>query len=360
MTVTLKKNLLAYARSLGFAGFGVTRAEPLLDHAVRLKQWLAQGFEGNMDYMRRDPERRADPQMNLPGAKSVIVLTMPYHDSNTSIGTVPNGAFKSSVGTVPTGALECSISKYAAGVDYHKTIQKRLDAFVRYLEAIAPGHPSRTFVDTGPLLERALAQRAGIGFVGKNTLVITRGQGSWVFLASVLTTLELPEDSPDVRTCGTCRLCLDACPTGAFLGPFELDARKCISYLTIEQDGPIEPSLRSKMDGWVFGCDVCQDVCPHNRREFPVLQDTRYNQPLTLEEILSIADQETFKRRFAGTAFLRAGRESLVRNACVAAANLKRTDLSVTLQQLANEDPSPVIREHAAWAVERLGSPLPD
>lgn len=333
---SLKIDLEAYAASLGFEGFGVTSTDPLPDNASRLKEWLAQGYEGEMAYMRRDPERRACPEEHLPGAKSVIVMTMAY----------------GSAGAPERRGTGAKVSKYTSGRDYHKRIQKLLDSFVRYLQSLAPETQCRTFIDTGPLLERALAQRAGIGFVGKNTLVITRNLGSWVFLASVVTTLPLAPDAPDVRNCGSCRLCLDACPTQAFAGPFELDARKCISYLTIEHDGAIDVALREKMDGWIFGCDVCQDVCPHNRRRGGIGAPERGSE-FNLREILELTEEE-FQRRFEGTAFKRAGRESLVRNACVAAANSQRKDLLPLLEELVHKDQSGVVREHARWAADRL------
>jgi epoxyqueuosine reductase len=188
-------------------------------------------------------------------------------------------------------------------------------------------------------------------------MLITKGLGSWVFLAVVVTTLELPIDSPDERSCGECRLCIDACPTDAITEPFTLDARRCIAYLTIEKDGPIDAPLRGKMGEWIFGCDVCQEVCPHNVRPMPAAVSELLpsgHARARLADILAIDGEEDFKALYAGTPLMRAGRESLVRNACVAAANLGRQDLTDRLRILARSDSSPIVREHAVWAVERL------
>jgi epoxyqueuosine reductase len=290
-----------------------------------------------MTYMAKQPERRSDPEKLLPGAKSVIALAMPYY--------------------AETEVQDARTAQYARGRDYHKVIAKRLDAFLRYVEALAPGTRCKTFVDAGPLLERPFAQRAGLGFIGKNTLLITRGLGSWVFLAHVVTTLELVPDAPDLRSCGSCTLCIDACPTQAIRAPFELDARRCISYLTIELEGEIPEALRPKMRDWVFGCDVCQDVCPHNTRipstVIPEFKEER--KPFALAELLTL-EEKTFATQFAGTPFTRTGRAGLVRNACVAAANLGRTDLIPALENLRRKDPDAAVRAHAFWALRQLAS----
>jgi epoxyqueuosine reductase len=353
VNASIKRDLIAYARSLGFDRVGIAPAVSLDREGDFLKEWLAEGRAGEMIYLERQPERRSRPAELLPNASSVVTLATNYH--NTSWGTVL------------TDPNECRISRYAWGSDYHRVLGKRLEAFVRYMKALAPEAESRMFVDTGPLLERALSQRAGLGFIGKNTMLITKGLGSWVFLANVITTLELPADLPDERSCGECRLCIDACPTQAFTKPYELDPRLCISYLTIESEQPIPENLRPKMGGWVFGCDVCQEVCPHNigvRRQrfedaphnFESLTSDTYLSDTYLSEILAITSEEEFVKRFSGTALLRSGREGLLRNACVAAANLGRTDLTPRLQELARNDSSPIVREHAAWAQERLAS----
>jgi epoxyqueuosine reductase len=360
----LKENLIRYAGSLGFERVGVTRAQRLEKEEAHLKRWIAEGRAGEMDYLEREPERRARPAELLAGAKSVIALAMNYSEPSPfplPKGRGPSFAFslQGEGGRRPDEG-EGRVARYTQGRDYHKTIRKRLDSFVRYLEALAPGAECRTFVDTGPLLERAVAQQAGIGFIGKNTMLITKGLGSWVFLASVITTLDLPADSPDERSCGECRLCIDACPTQAITEPYRLDARLCIAYLTIEQDGPIPETLREKTGPWAFGCDICQEVCPHNALSFrrkpeSISSWTPASAGVTagLAEILSIRTEDEFQKLFGGTAITRSGREGLIRNACVAAANLGRTDLLPNLTRLTS-DPSALVREHAAWAVERL------
>ncbi len=352
----LKGSLIRYAGSLGFERIGVMRAQPLAKEEAHLQQWIAEGRAGEMDYLERAPERRTRPAELLPGAKSVIALAMSYSDTSflaASGGEPIDSKVRMGPRPVTAGDDESSaegrIARYTRGPDYHKVIRKRLESFVRYLEALAPGTECRTFVDTGPLLERAVAQRAGIGFIGKNTMLITKGLGSWVFLASVVTTLDLPVDSPDERSCGECRLCIDACPTQAITEPYCLDARLCIAYLTIEQDGPIPEALREKTGPWAFGCDICQEVCPHNVRS------TNANLELGLAEVLALESKQEFETRFAGTSMMRSGHEGLIRNACVAAGNLGRTDLLPVLKRLA-QNKNPLISEHAAWAVERLAS----
>jgi epoxyqueuosine reductase len=329
----LKRDLFRYAESLGFQRAGVMKAERLVADEEHLKRWIADGRAGEMDYLTQNPERRTRPAELLPGAKSVISVAVSYAQKRSTPAKPP----------LPEGR----IARYTEGRDYHKTIGKRLESFVRYLQAMAPSAECRTFVDTGPLLERAVAQRAGLGFIGKNTMLITKGLGSWVFLANVITTLELPSDAPDTRSCGECRLCIDACPTQAITEPFRLDARLCIAYLTIEQDGPVPEDLRKPTGPWVFGCDICQEVCPHNtRRKSAGLE-------VGLAQILSIQTDEEFKTLFGGTALSRAGRSGLLRNACVAAGNLGRKDLLPVLRQW-TRDRDPLVRDHAVWAVGQL------
>lgn len=255
------------------------------------------------------------------------------------------------------------VARYAWGKDYHKVLGKRLDALVRYLEMLAPGERFKTYVDTGPLLERAIAQRAGIGFFGKNTNILTRRLGSWVFLANVLTTLDLAPDAPDMRSCGDCRLCINACPTHALDTPYALDARRCISYLTIELQESVPEALRGKLSDWIFGCDICQEVCPHNRKveetAIQEFQPTRGVGPtLSLEDILSIRDDAAFEKRFAGTPLLRARRRGLLRSACLLAAEERDPRFTPYLERLVSIDPDPIIREHAAYAL-RIAQDVP-
>lgn len=340
---SFKKDVVAYARSLGFERIGVARTDALPREEAHLKSWLAEGYAGTMDYMVKNPERRARPMELLEGARSVITLAVNYHTDAEAMDE-------------SNKTLEGRFSRYSSGRDYHKVLGKRLEAFMRYLQALAPGVECRSFLDTGPLLERAFAQRAGLGFIGKNAMLITRGMGSWVFLASVVTTLDLDPDAPDNRSCGECTRCIDACPTEAITAPFEIDARRCIAYLTIENKGDIPATLRPRMQGWVFGCDICQEVCPHNARpeETTLSAFKRQGDFPGLRTLLSIRTDEDFGRRFSGTPIVRAGRRGLVRNACIAAANLGRHDLLPDLQHIIQEDTDPIVRVHAAWAASQL------
>ncbi len=348
----IKSSLVRYARSLGFERVGIARAVSLPAQEHHLQEWLAQGCAGSMHYMEQNPARRARPDQLLPGAKSVIALAMRYDNPRVGDGVSEyrsNSRYPDTPLPRYPHTKEGRAARYARGKDYHRVIRKRLDALVRYLEALAPEARYKGLVDTGPLLERAFAQKAGLGFIGKNTMLITRGLGSWVFLASVITTLDLPPDRSDERSCGECRLCLAACPTQAITEPYHLDARLCIAYWTIEHGGSLPQDLRKKMGPWVFGCDVCQEVCPHNALDLAGAFE------MGLRELLSIPTEDAFAQAFSGTAFMRAGRSGMIRNACVAAANLQRKDLLPQLQALC-DDRELVVREHAAWAVEKLST----
>jgi epoxyqueuosine reductase len=236
------------AASLGFFDCGIARAEPLLQDAERLKQWLAGGFHAGMSYMERNRDKRTDPRLLVEGAKSVIVLLYNYFPGKTSV----------------SGGL--NISKYAYGADYHDVIRSKLNAFCDELRMLDDNVIARGFVDSAPVLERAWATRAGLGWIGKNSLLITRRQGSFFFLAEILTSLEPEYDEPfGGNYCGDCSRCIDACPAQAITAPGVIDSRNCISYLTIENKGDISGSFKGKFENWIFGCDICQDVCPWNR-----------------------------------------------------------------------------------------------
>lgn len=337
-----KQTLARYAKSLGFERFGVTSAFPAEQPSTYLKSWLDRGCAGEMDYLRRDPNKRSAPVAHLPGAQSVIALAASYWTGESS-----------------RPDWEGKVASYARGKDYHSVLRKRLDSFVRYAESLAPDAEFRTFLDTGPLLEKHFAQQAGLGFMGKNTMLITKGLGSWVFLAHVVTTIVLPSDAPDLRSCGDCRLCIDACPTQAITAPYSLDPRRCISYLTIELKSAVPIDLRDKVAGWLFGCDICQDVCPHNTRvpKSPIEAfRPRESGLVSLRELLNISDPQTFERLFEGSPLKRPGLEGLQRNACLAAVSLGRQDLIEPITRLASRSISPALRETASWAVHRLAS----
>lgn len=295
------------ASGLGFHRVGITSADPVGEAGRRFSEWLADGFAGEMAYLQKSPEIRSDPKLRFPEAKSVICLALNYYP------TVPPDP------SVPEGSPRGKVARYAWGEDYHTIIEEKLALLISAIEDRG-GRCWKGYVDHGPLLERAFAERAGLGFIGKNTTLITPDYGSWVFLAEVVTDLELIEDLPMTSQCGSCRRCLDACPTGALTEAYRLDARRCISYLTIENKKEIPEEFHPQMEGWLFGCDICQEVCPYNR--IPVQTDVERFSPergagpsLSLEEIRSIEDNRRFKERFSHTPLVRTKRSGLIRNA---------------------------------------------
>ncbi len=338
----LKRELVGRAEALGFARVGVARAERLEPEAERLRAWLAAGRHGQMRWLEETAEVRADPRHErmLPSVRSVVVLVAPY-------GRGDDGA----VGPAPG-----RVARYARGRDYHNVLGKRLDKLARWLRR--EGHEARVSVDAIPVLERAWAQRAGVGFIGKNCCLIVPGIGSQVFLSTVLTSAELPVDEPMAERCGACRLCLDACPTAAFVGPRELDARRCISYLTIEHHGPIDEPLRPLLDDWLFGCDDCQDVCPFNRAAPPAESTTdpfaaSARLDATAEDLLRMDDAEYTAWAHASP-MKRARRERMARNAAIVLGNRGDARHLPVLRHAATADTSDVVRDAAAWALGRL------
>jgi epoxyqueuosine reductase len=332
------------AFELGFARVGIARAEALSEDGQRLRAWLAAGHHGQMAYMQENVEVRSDPRHSgmLPSACSVIVLATAYTRSRALEGPAPG-----------------RIARYAQGRDYHPVLYDRTRPLRRYLQAA--GEQVRACVDTLPTLERAWAARAGVGFVGKNACVIVPGIGSHVLLSLLITSAELEPDAPLRERCGGCRLCLDVCPTRAFVAPKQLDARRCISYLTIEHDGAIDESLRADMGPWLFGCDACQDVCPFNRgRAVPHgpsgpdhFAPRERLAELGAEDFLAM-DEACFDRYSRGSPLRRAGRESMARNAAIVLGNSRERRYLPVLARAAERDPSEVVRDAARWARERL------
>jgi epoxyqueuosine reductase len=331
------------ALELGFARVGIARAEALSEDAARLNAWLAAGHHGQMAYMQDNVDVRSDPRHDgmLPSACSVVVLATAYARSPALEGPPPG-----------------RMARYAQGRDYHALLYDRTRVLRRYLRE--HGAAVRASVDTLPVLERAWAARAGVGFVGKNACIIVPGLGSHVLLNTLVTSAELEPDEPLRERCGDCRLCLDACPTRAFVGAKQLDARRCISYLTIEHEGPIEESLRADMGPWLFGCDACQDICPFNRR--PQRQEPDAADPfaprgrlteLGAEDFLAM-DEACFDRYSRGSAMRRAGRESMARNAAIVLGNSRERRYLPVLQRAAERDRAEVVREAASWAVARI------
>ncbi|MDK2972020.1 MAG: epoxyqueuosine reductase [Candidatus Sumerlaeota bacterium] len=302
----------ARARELGFDLVGFARAGRLDTELDEFLAWLGEGRHGTMEWLARDPERRADPTLVLPGCRSVVVVAMNYLHPEEQEQRDASPAGK--------------VSRYARGRDYHRVFEKALRKIARFLDAEGPeGTRSKPYVDYGPAMERVWAVRAGLGFAGKHTLLIHPEHGSWFFLGVILTTAEFAPSPPLAVAggCGDCRRCIDACPTGAITEPWRFDARRCISYLTIEHDGAIEEELAEKMDGWVFGCDACQDVCPYNRKRAEVPDADRFAPRMapaewSLAEMMELTEEEV-ARRFTGSPLKRAGAEKLKRNARIAA-----------------------------------------
>ena len=348
--MTLAERIQARAVELGFDLVGIAPAG-MASHASAYADWVAAGMMGEMAYLARDPDRRSDLRRVLPDARTVIVVGLNYYTVN-----LPDEIKRD-----PSRGL---IARYAWGIDYHEVMTARLQelaAFIR--EAAGSEVASKVFVDTWPVLERDWALAAGLGFIGKNTCLIQPRAGSWLFLGGVITDVDLtpsPRSSPhrgEAVSCGRCTRCLAACPTNAFPSPYVLDARKCISYLTIELKGSIPIELRPLMGNHIFGCDICQDVCPwpvrfamptKERSFFPIDPDRAAPKLIDLAQL----SEEDFKRRFAGTPISRTKRRGLLRNVAVALGNWGSNEAREALKILAN-DPDPLIAEHARWGLAR-------
>ncbi len=340
--MTLAEELKAQARSLGFARCGIAAAGPLEGEGDRLRHWLAQGRHGSMAYMRDTADVRCDVRHDgmLPSAASVVVVAAPYARPAAPVFLSPG-----------------RVARYAIGRDYHNVLGKRLRKLATFLRE--RGHDARAGVDSMPIFERAWAERAGVGFIGKNCCLIVPGVGSHLFLGAVVTSAELAPDAPMSPRCGECRACLDACPTRAFEGPRELDARRCISYLTIEHRGAIATEHRDRIGDWLFGCDACQDVCPFNHGRFepgepaaPFATHPRFD---THDAASLLAmDDDAFARFAEGSPLKRAKREGLARNAAIVLGNSgERVHLPVLREAASNHDRE-VVREAAQWAIAKL------
>src|SRR5438477_4093592 len=334
----LKKKLIAYARELGFDSCRVAAcAAP--KHASEFRTWMREGAAGEMSYMERGEEKRCDPQKVLPGARSIVVLALNYWQG----GPAHRAA-----------ATAGRVARYAWGEDYHDVISRKLDKIDNFLRRF--GGRQKSYVDTGPILERDHAAQAGIGWTGKSTMLIDTRLGTWFFLGEILTTLELPPDPPQRDRCGTCQRCIQACPTSAITAPHRLDARRCISYLTIELKGSIPVELRPLIGNRIFGCDDCLDACPWNRfaqasRE-TAFSARRATTGMLLRDYLELNDVE-FRALFRNSPIKRIKRRGFLRNVCVALGNVgSLADLSALRR--AASDPDELIAEHAAWAIERI------
>jgi epoxyqueuosine reductase len=339
----LKSQLVACARELGFDSCNVTPADPPR-HGEEFRSWLREGAAGEMEWMHRGEQKRSDPQKVLAGARSVIVVVLNY--------------FQGEPATATQGATTGRIARYAWGDDYHEVMLRKLEQLSAFLTA--HGGTQKCYVDTGPILERDYAAAAGIGWHGKSTMLIDPRLGTWFFLGEILTTLELAADVEQPPRCGTCVRCISACPTGAITAPHKLDARRCISYLTIELKGPIPVELRPLLGDRIYGCDDCLDACPWNRfasvsREasFAATPETR----MSLRDYLALDDAQ-FRALFRRSPIKRIKRRGFLRNVCVALGNVgDRSDLPA-LQRAAG-DSEPLVAEHARWAIERIRSRFP-
>ncbi len=306
----LEGRLKQHARALGFDLVGIAPVGPA-DGFDRLRDWLDRGFAGEMTYMHRHAEARRHPASVLPEVRSVVMLGMNYNPGREEEKDEGN----------------CGrIARYACGADYHDVLRERLNRLLAWLQSERPGCVGRGVVDTAPLLERDFARRAGLGWFGKNTLLLNKRLGSYFFLAALLVDAELWPDAPfEARHCGTCTACLDACPTEAFVGPGVLDSRRCISYLTIELKGAVPPELRRGVGDWLFGCDICQEVCPWNRKApaatEPALRPRPDLEAVDPIELLGLTEEQ-FRRRFRGTALMRSKRRGLLRNAALVLGNV--------------------------------------
>jgi epoxyqueuosine reductase len=335
----VKSKIISKALEVGFDDCHVTTAEPP-PNSESFKTWLAARRHGTMGYLERNAAKRVCPGEVLAGARSIITLAASY----TCAEPVPR-------------KLQGIIARYARHNDYHDVLAEPLKILTAFINELGgEGTRSLWYVDTGPFLERDLAQRAGLGFIGKHTNLISRKLGNWFFLAEIITTLEIEPDAPEKNRCGTCSRCIAACPTGAITAPFQLDARRCISYLTIELKGPIPEELRPAIGNRIYGCDDCLAACPWNRfaQEGRLMRNQRrtdLDQPALLD--LLALDEAGFKQKFAGTPMLRTKRRGLLRNVCVALGNIGNQSALPHLER-ATRDPEPLIAEHAQWAIKQI------
>jgi epoxyqueuosine reductase len=358
----VKTELAALAAQLGFAVCRVARCVSP-PHAREFQAWLDDGRHGEMAWMERNRERRGDPQVVLPGAQSVVVLAMNYwqgrgSDEEAGREQTHHAAAGQKQEQDNEDAVRGQIARYAWGDDYHDLIEAKLDELDRFL--VARGGRQRRYVDTGPVLERDFAALAGVGWQGKSTMLISPRLGAWFFLAELLTTLDLEADAPQVHRCGTCTRCITACPTAAITAPYQLDARRCISYLTIELKGSMPEELRPLVGDRIYGCDDCTAACPWNRFAAAASEAAFAARPhvhtFSLREYLAL-DDDGFRALFRKSPIKRIKRRGFLRNVCVALGNVGTAPDLPALRKAA-ADPEPLIAEHAAWAVARIEARL--
>jgi len=338
----LKSALAAQARALGFDAVGVTGPDTLGDAAKHFHAFLAGGGHGDMDWLAARPERRADPRVLWPDVRSIVMLGVNYGPDDNPLEILARRD-------------RAAISVYAQGDDYHDLIKKRLKTLARWLQA-ETGHDVKVFVDTAAVMEKPLASAAGLGWQGKHTNMVSRAFGSWLFLGAIYTTLELPYDDAEPDRCGSCRACQDICPTAAFPAPYKLDARRCISYLTIENKGPIPHEFRKAIGNRIYGCDDCLAACPWNKfaqegREIKLAARDELRAPSLAE--LARLDDASFRALFAKSPVKRIHRERFLRNVLIAIGNSGDATLAVEAERLLNDE-SPLVRGAAVWALSQL------
>ncbi|UAB78555.1 tRNA epoxyqueuosine(34) reductase QueG [Erythrobacter sp. SCSIO 43205] len=343
-TSTITHAIEEKAREIGFASVGFTTAAEDPVRARRLEEWLGEGRHGTMEWMEARLHHRRSPQGLWPDARSVIALGMSYAPALDPLALETHGE-------------RARISVYAQGRDYHDVVKKRLKALARWLVEQEPESELKVFVDTAPVMEKPLGEASGIGWQGKHTNLVSAQHGSWLFLGAIYTTLELEPSEPHRDQCGSCRACLDSCPTNAFPSPYTLDARRCISYLTIEHKGPIAEEFREALGNRIYGCDDCLAVCPWNKfaseayRASEFLPRAELTAP-RLAELLSL-DDAGFRRLFSGSPIKRIGRDRFVRNCLYAAGNSGDAALLSQVEML-TQDPDPVVADAARWAKAKL------
>jgi epoxyqueuosine reductase len=342
----LRDALTNQARALGFDCIGVTGPDSIAEAGRHFREFLDAGAHGDMDWLAVNPERRADPRALWPGVRSVIMLGVNYGPDDNPLAILQQ-------------RTRGAISVYAQGDDYHDLIKKRLKTLGRWLVAASGGAAVKVFVDTAAVMEKPLAQAAGLGWQGKHTNLVSRQFGSWLFLGAIFTASDLPRDAADTDHCGSCRACLDICPTSAFPTPYKLDARRCISYLTIENKGPIPREFRTAIGNRIYGCDDCLAVCPWNKyahagREAKLAA----RQELRAPDLADLArlDDSTFRARFTKSPVKRIGRDRFIRNVLIAIGNSGDTALADAAERLL-DDASPLVRGAAAWALSQLMAP---
>ncbi len=327
----------------GFCGVGVTRPDAIPDAAGQLSEYVDAGYHGQMHWMAERMAWRGDPAALWPEARSVVMLAESYTPDHDPLAVL--------------GEPECgAISVYAQNRDYHDLVKKRLKRVGRWLLEQVPGGEIKVFVDTAPVMEKPLAQAAGLGWQGKHTNLVGRDLGSWFFLGAIFTTIEMVPDEPETDHCGNCRACLDVCPTKAFVAPYQLDARRCISYLTIEHRGPVDEELRALIGNRIYGCDDCLAACPWNKFAV-VASEVKYaaRDDLLAPALVELAalDDAAFRAKFSRSAIKRIGRNRFVRNVLYAIGNSRRPALLDAARRLLG-DPDPVVADAANWAVARL------